>query len=161
MRQKISSLILTGFLIIGFQGISFSQELTIDTKEKIAYEILEIFNESIVAGEKLDISRITKNINDTLKSGFIDNGIYFQFFEELMVEFKKGINGLENQKMNIDTKKITILSENNVLLTACGDYSTKVLDGRILSGRFAWTFVYSKINGDWKVIHSHMSNPKS
>ena len=78
-----------------------------------------------------------------------------------MVGFKTGIQEMEYQKMNIDTKKITVLSGNNVLLTAHGNYSAKVVDSCILTGKFAWTFVYSKINGGWKVIHSHMSNPKS
>jgi hypothetical protein len=78
-----------------------------------------------------------------------------------MVGFKSGIQGLESQKMTVDTKKITVLSENIALLTAHGNYSTKIADGRIMTGVFAWTFVYSKIKGEWKVIHSHMSNPKS
>jgi hypothetical protein len=129
--------------------------------DKIENEIALIFDKSIKVGEKLDVAGISENINDSLKTGFIDNGFYFKSFEELMVGFKSGIQGLEYQKMNIDTKKITVLSENNVLLTAHGNYSAKVVDGRILTGKFAWTFVYSRINGKWKVIHSHMSNPKS
>ena len=160
MRQKICSLIITGFLAFGFQGLLLSQELSSTTIDKIENEISKIFEKSIKAGEKLDINGISENINDSLKTGFIDNGLYFKSFEDVMVGFKKGISGLEYQKMIIDTKQITVLSENNILLTAHGDYSAKVIDGRILSGKFAWTFVYSKINGDWKVIHSHMSNPK-
>ncbi|MDR2145046.1 MAG: nuclear transport factor 2 family protein [Tannerella sp.] len=46
------------------------------------------------------------------------------------------------------------------LLTTYGNYSVSLEDGRTLTGRFAWTFVYSKFNGNWKVIHSHMSNPR-
>ena len=63
--------------------------------------------------------------------------------------------------MNVETQKITVLSENNALLTAHGNYSAKVTDGRILTEKFAWTFVYSKIDVKWKVIHFHMSNLKS
>lgn len=160
MRQKIYRLILTGFLICGVYGFSYSQDMPISLNSKIEKEITLIFNKSIKAGEELDVKRISENINDSLNAGFIDNGFYFKSFDELMVVFNTGIKGLVHQKMNIDTKKITVLSENNVLLTAHGNYSAKVVDGRILTGKFAWTFVYSKINGSWKVIHSHMSNPK-
>ena len=156
MRQKIYSIILTGFLTFGVHGFSYSQDLS----SKLIREINQLFDKSIKAGEELDVTRISENVNDSLKTGFIDNGFYFKSFEELMVGFKSGIQGLEYQKMNIDTKKITVLSENSVLLTAHGNYSVKVVDGRILTGEFAWTFVYSKIKGEWKVIHSHMSNPK-
>jgi len=154
-------LILTGFLTFGVNGFSYSQDLTSELIDKIENEITLIFDKSIKAGEELDVIRISENINDSLKTGFIDNGFYFKSFEELMVGFKTGIQGLEYQKMNVDIKKITVLSENNALLTAHGDYSAKIVGGRILTGKFAWTFVYSKINGKWKLIHSHMSNPKS
>lgn len=62
--------------------------------------------------------------------------------------------------METVNKKLTILSDKNVLLTASGNYSTTLDDGRILNGKFAWTIVYSKINDTWKVIHSHMSKPR-
>ena len=160
MRQKIYSFILTGFMTFGVYGFSYSQDLSGTLIKKIENEITQAFDKSIKAGEKLDVTGISECINDSLKTGFIDNGFYFNSFEELMVGFKSRIKGLEYQKMNIDTKKITVLSENSVLLTTHGNYSAKVVDGRMLTGKFAWTFVYSKINGKWKVIHSHMSNPK-
>lgn len=159
MKQKIQSLILFVFLTFGVQRLAFSQELSAATIDKIEHEISKLFDQSIEAGEQLDVDKITANINDTLKSGFIDNGYYFKSFEELMVGFKSRIQGLEYQKMTVITKKITVLSQNHVLLTTKGNYTAKVIDGRMLSGNFAWTFVYSKINGKWKVIHSHMSNP--
>lgn len=160
MRQFVYRIILTVFLISGIQELTFSQGLWDIKIKQIENEISAIFEKSIEAGEKLDIKGITENINDSKKSGFIDNGTYFKTFDELMVPFKAGIQGLEYQEMNVESKKITVLSENNVLLTAHGDYSAKVSDGRILKGKFAWTFVYSKINEEWKVIHSHMSNPR-
>jgi hypothetical protein len=161
MRQIIYSLAITGFLIFGLCGFSYSQKLSSRDIDKIKNEISLIFDKSIKAGEQLDVKGISENVNDSLQTGFIDNGFYFNSFEELMVRFKSGIRGLEYQKMNIDTKKITVLSENSVLLTAHGNFSAKVVDGRMLTGRFAWTFVYANINGKWKVIHSHMSNPNS
>ena len=89
MRQKIYSLILTGFLIFGMQGLSISQ--TKKSIDDIKNEISIIFEKSIEAGEKLDIIGITENINDSLKTGFIDNGFYFKSFEEVMFGFKSGI----------------------------------------------------------------------
>ena len=160
MRQKIYGFILTGFMTFGVYGFLYSQDLSSALIKKIENEITIAFDKSITAGEKLDVTGISECINDSLKTGFIDNGFYFKSFEELMVGFKSRIKGLEYQKMTIDTKKITVLSENSVLLTAHGNFSAKVVDGRTLTGQLAWTLVYSKINGKWKVIHTHMSNPK-
>lgn len=160
MRRKIYRLMLTGLLIFGVSGFTYAQDLSNDLITKIENEIAQRFDISIKAGEKLDITGISENIDDTLKTGFIDNGFYFKTFEELMIGFNAGIKGLESQEMNVKTKKITVLSEKEALLTAHGSYSAKVVDGRLLTGKFAWTFVYSKMNGNWKVIHTHMSNPK-
>lgn len=161
MRQNTCTLALIAFLVIGLHGLSFSQELSNASVEKIKNQVSKVFEKSIEAGETLDITEISENTNDSLKAGFIDNGLYFKSFEDLIAGFQSGIQGLEYQKINVNTKKITVLSENHALLTAHGDYSAKVADGRVLIGKFAWTFVYSKINGTWKVIHSHMSSPKS
>ena len=138
----------------------YAEGLTSSQKEKISSEISMLFEKSIKAGESFDIDGITGNVNDTLKAGFIDNGLFFNAFDELMTGFKEGIKGFRSQKMNITNKRITILSDNVVLVTASGNYTVTLEDGRTLSGRFAWTFVYSKINDKWKVIHSHMSNPE-
>ena len=58
--------------------------------------------------------------------------------------------------MDIINKKITVLGENAALLAASGNYSLYLEDGRTLTGKFAWTIVYSKVEGEWKIIHSHM-----
>ncbi|MCB9247623.1 MAG: nuclear transport factor 2 family protein [Ignavibacteriales bacterium] len=136
------------------------EELTEAEKSKIATEINTLFEKSLKAGESLDINGITENVNDTLRAGFIDNGVYFKSFNERMSGFKNAINGIDSQEMAIVNIKITILSPNVVLLASSGNYKVKISDGRILEGKFAWTFVYSKINNEWKIVHTHMSNPK-
>jgi hypothetical protein len=143
------------------QSLNYSNYLNVtdQNEDQIITEINNLFEKSKVAGENLDISGIMENVNDSLKAGFIDNGNYFNSFNILMKGFKKGIKGLISQKMDIVEKKITVLSEKLVLLTASGNYATKVEDGRILKGKFAWSFVYSKIRDKWKIIHTHMSNP--
>lgn len=159
MRQIIYPLLLTVFLIIGLPGVSLSQDLSDTTIKEINSEISKNFDKSIEAGEKLNVKGMAENINDSLKTGFIDNGEYFNSFEDLMANFKRGISGLQSQTMNVETKRITVLSGSSALLTADGNYSATLKDGQTLTGRFAWTFVYSLIDDNWEVIHTHMSNP--
>ena len=138
-----------------------SQELTSSQKDKIASasEINTLFEKNVKSNESLDVSELTESVSDALSAGFINNGVYYQSFEDLMKVVNNSMRGLKSQKTNISNKKITILSDNAALLTASGNYSVALEDGRTLTGGFAWTFVYSKINGKWKVIHSHQSNP--
>lgn len=160
--KKISFrfLILTLTLPLFLSNTYAKEKLTEAEKSKIVAEINTLFEKSLKAGESLDINEITENVNDTLRAGFIDNGIYFNSFMERMSGFKNAIKGIDSQEMEIVNKKITILSPNAVLLAASGNYKVKVYDGRIIEGKFAWSLVYSKINNEWKIVHTHMSNPK-
>jgi len=149
--------------IIAFWGISsslYSQGLTKNQKEKIASEITTDFEKNIKAAESLDAKGLTDCVNDSLKAGFIDNGIFLNSFDEVMKMFKENIKGVKSLKYNISNKKITVLANNAALLTASGNASLALEDGRTITSGFAWTFVYSKVNDNWKIIHTHMSTPR-
>ena len=55
----------------------FSQELTKNQKEKITSEIAADFEKNIKAAEKFDAKGLTDCVDDNLKAGFIDNGIFY------------------------------------------------------------------------------------
>ena len=156
----MSKIVIGLFTLIFFCNLTNAQNVTDSQKQKIITEIDNLFIKSIKAAETVNISALSENVNDSLKAGFIDNGIYFDFFSTLMDGFKQGIKGVDSQKLDIINKKITVLSDNSVLLTASGNSTLNLSDGRIINGKFSWTFVYLKIGGTWKMIHSHMSNPR-
>jgi len=101
--------------------------------EKIKAEIDILFDKSIKAGESLNITEIKSDVSDQLKAGFIDNGKYYELFNNLMNDFEMGTKNLKSQKMNITNKRITVFSNDTVLLTAAGNYSVLVKVKRIAS----------------------------
>lgn len=145
-------------LILSFciNSSAHSQELTTGQKNKITSEIATIFEKSIKAAENLDASMLADCVDDSLQAGFIISGQFFGSFDEVMKDFREKAKGCKSQKMNLSNKKITVLADNTALVAASGDYSLALEDGRVLTGRFTWTIVYSKVNGNWKIIHSHM-----
>lgn len=153
--KKIVLMIITSLWIC---SDVYSQGLTNNQKVEITSEINTHFEKSVKAAENIDIKGLADCVDDTLKAGFIQNERFFNSFDEVMKGFKKEIKGVESQKMNISNKKITILSDNAALLTASGNYSVALEDGRTLTGGFAWTFVYSKIDDNWKIIHYHQTS---
>jgi hypothetical protein len=159
INKIICGIPLIALLTIGMYSFVFAQE-DMSPKDIIIAEINDFFSESIKAGEQLDRNGIIKKVDDSMSAGFIDNGNYFHTFELLMKEFDEGTRGVKSQKMDIVDKKITLLSDNVVLVTAAGDFSVSLDDGRTMNGKFAWSFVYSKINNEWKIVHTHMSNPR-
>lgn len=149
----LTSILIT-FLFVSLNG--YSQELTSEQKEKIISEISTVFEKSIIAAENLDGKLLADCVDDSLQAGFIINGDYFRSFTEVMADFDKKAVGCMSQKMDIINKKITVLGEKMALLTASGNYSLYLEDGRTLTGKFAYSLVYSKLSGNWKIIHSHM-----
>ena len=155
--KKIVLMIITSLAIC---SSVYSQKLTSSQKEKITSEINALFDRNIKAAENLDSKGLSDCVNDTLKAGFINNGNFITSFDEVMKGYKEGIKGVESLKYSISNKKITVLADNVALLTASGKYSMVLEGGRTLTGGFAWTLVYSKIDDNWKIIHTNMSNPK-
>ncbi|WP_029902013.1 nuclear transport factor 2 family protein [Prevotella sp. 10(H)] len=134
----------------------YSQELTNKQKEKINSEIATAFEKSVQASESFNSKMLADNVDDSLQAGFIVNGQFFQLFSQVMADFEEKKRGCISQEINVVDKKITVLADNAALLTTSGNYSLALEDGRTLTGKFAWTLIYSKVKGDWKIIHSHM-----
>jgi len=135
---------------------AYSQELTTEQKGKIISEISTAFDKSVEAAENLDAKLLADCVDDSLEAGFIINGHYFRIFNKVMEDFKEKAIGCKSQKMDVVNKKITVLAENVALLTTSGNYSLYLEDGRTLTGKFAWTIVYSKMKDEWKIIHTTM-----
>ena len=121
------------------------------------HEIDSIFCVMIKAAESLDANKLASGVDDRHHTGFISNNIYYSDFKNLVETFKYNSQGIESQQINIDKKKITVLPENVVILTATGKSSVKTIDGSTFNAPFFWSFVFEKIEGEWKVIHSHQS----
>lgn len=135
---------------------AYSQELTAQQKDKITSEITTAFEKSVKAAEGLDAKALADCVDDSLKAGFIVDGIFFGSFDEVMADFKKKAVGCKSQEMNVINRKITVLGEDTALLVASGNYSLDLEDGRTLAGKFSYTIVYSKVNRSWKIIHANM-----
>jgi hypothetical protein len=133
---------------------------TLRLDSEINEQIDKAFSECITASENLDVEKISKVVDDKLLVGFIDNGIFFETFNSRLDKFKTGITKIKKQKITVINKIITILSDESVLLTASGDYSLTTNSDNVINGKFAWTIVYLKINNEWKIVHTHMSNPR-
>jgi len=155
MRTKlfISALI----LLFGFINTSNGQMLYSIQNPVIENQIDSIFTEMLTLAERLDYDGLGKGVDDSYKAGFISNGKYYSDYASLIDFIKSRVQGVSEQKLEISQKKITILSDNIVLLTASGIVHIKLDKGSEINTDFYWSFVFEKIKNNWKVIHSHQS----
>lgn len=158
MNHLKNQILIIAFALLAISTNVNSQELTNSQKDKITSEINTAFEKSINAYENLSIPELAECVSDSLSAGFIGNGFFYQSFEKLKEDSENSMTGLKSQKINVVNKKITVLSDKVALLTASGNFSVNIEDGRVINGKFAWTFVYTKINDSWKIIHTHTYN---
>ena len=144
-------------LLFGFINNSDGQMLYSIQDPVIENEIDSIFKEMPTLAEKFDYNGLNKGVDDRYKTGFISNGKYYSDYASLIDFIKSRIQGVSKQNLEISEKKITILSDNIVLLTAYGIAHVKLENGNEINTDFYWSFVFEKIKDNWKVIHSHQS----
>jgi hypothetical protein len=149
----------TMILCILFSGTIASlkgQSLTDAQKVHIEKEIDSVFTISVKAAESVNYDKISGGVDDRHQAGFITNGRYYADFNSLLQTAKDNAAPGLKQQISFQHKKITVLSNSIALLTATGESKLNTSGGDVYI-TFFWTFVYERINGDWKVIQSHQS----
>ncbi len=152
--------IITLAAIALFCGCQPEQKVPDTDRAIIEQQIEAEFSENVDAAERIDLLTLRACVDDRFKTGFIQAGTFYPTFDSLADTILPSLKILKDQKIEIAEKRITVLAPDIVLLTTHGRYvATPKLVGIPLTGEFAWTFVYAKINDRWKIIHSHQSTP--
>ena len=158
IMKTTQTIILVSFFLFGLHGQSKAQNLTSLQKSKIEREVDSIFYTMVKAAENLDYDKISTGVDDRYNAGFIVNGSYYSTYDSLISTLKANLRDGAKQSITIQKKKITVLSDRIALLTASGDARDEFNTGQTSNVRFLWSFVYEKMNNEWKVIQSHQSN---
>lgn len=147
------------FLLIsfGFNSNLKCQTLSVAQKEITKNCIDSIFQSMVAIAERLDFDKLSSGVDDSHGAGFISNGKYYTDYLTLADDVKLNARGISHQNISVKEKKITVIADNIVLLTASGVASASTIDGREFSANFHWSFVYEKKDHNWNVIYSHQS----
>jgi hypothetical protein len=158
--MKLTILSIIFLLSFGFIAESDGQTLSKKQTEHIKNQVDSIFQHMVVLAEKLDFDALNSGVDDTHGAGFISNGKYYPDYSSLIGDVKSMAQGISQQYITLANKKITVLSNKIVLLTASGVSKANLNDGREIAANFHWSFVFEKIDTNWKVIYSHQSTTR-
>ena len=158
--KKALTISLICFLVFGLIEKSKAQNTINQQKSVIAQQVDSVFHSMIIAAEKLDYDQLAQGVDDRFQAGFISNNTYYARFDSLITVAKSMVQNVTKQHITIQKEKITVLSDSIVLLTAIGDTEVDLISGNSVTVKFFWTFVYEKINKNWKVVQSHQSNTR-
>jgi hypothetical protein len=158
--KKLIILSVSFLLSFGFITQSVGQTLSKKQTEIIKNQVDSMFQKMLVFAEKLDFDKLSSGVNDKHEAGFISNDKYYTSYSSLIDDVKINARGISKQDILIKEKKITVLSDKIVLMTASGVAKAKIDDGREIAASFHWSFVYEKMDNNWKVIYSHQSTTR-
>ena len=158
--NKLTIISISFLLSFGFITQAEGQTLSDRQTELIKNQVDSMFQKMLVFAEKLEFNELSTGVNDKHEAGFISNGKYYARYSSLIEDVKTNARGISQQDISIKEKKITVLSDKIVLMTASGVAKAKLDDGREIAADFHWSFVYEKIDNDWKVIYSHQSTTR-
>ena len=156
--KKVFTMSLICFLLLGLIEESKGQNITNQQKSVIEKQVDSVFHSMIVAADNLEYNKLAQGVDDRFQAGFISNNTYYARFDSLITVAKSKVQNVTKQHITIQKEKITVLSDSIVLLTAIGDTKVDLNSGNSFTVKFFWTFVYEKINKNWKVVQSHQSN---
>jgi hypothetical protein len=156
MKSTLTILIIC-ILTVGLNGQLKGQKLTNIQKSKIEKQVDSIFLDMVKAAENVDYDKISVGVDDKYNAGFIINNSYYSKYDSMIVILKVNLRNGTKQIITFQNKKITVLSESIVLLTASGNANVELNTAQSFNVNFFWSFVYQKFNNDWKVIQSHQS----
>ena len=111
----------------------------------------------VIAAEHLDYDQLNQGVDDQFQAGFISNNTYYARFDSLITVAKSKVQNITKQHITIQKEKITVLSDNIVLLTAIGETKVDLTSDNSVTAKFFWTFVFERTANIWKVVQSHQS----
>ncbi len=156
--MKITLTTLMIFILnAGINAQSKDQKLTDTQKSKIEKQVDSIFLDMVKAAENVDYDKISVGVEDKHNAGFIVDNSYYSKYDSMIGILKANLLSGTKQIITIQNKKITVLSESIVLLTASGNATVELNTGQSFNVTFFWSLVYEKFNNDWKIIQSHQS----
>jgi hypothetical protein len=143
-------------LIVLASTYSFGQ--TGKETQKIEEEILAITQKYNQTWETIDMLKVSQFHSDSsfrycrnMRIGVSSN----EEFKKLLPVY---MSGVKSWKIEVSTPTIQVLSENVAVISFTGKAELTTKENKVSDeGTGAYTYVWQKINGQWRIVHIHES----
>jgi uncharacterized protein (TIGR02246 family) len=121
--------------------------------------VLNVHAKMTEAANGPDAEKMFEFILDAGPGTIIQNGVFMKSRQDALEAVKRGMQGVARVERSYDQTRVSVLAHDAALLTAEGNTTVTLDDGRIISSPFALTEVFVLRDGKWKVLHGHHSVP--
>lgn len=132
-----------------------SNELTDAERNSIQQEIKSMTNSLFESGNRKDTDQLYSNYSD--KTTGIFSGVIMESWEKHKQQAPAFFARHKELEWKIENMTVDVLSQNQAVLY--GKYTMAAIDtsGTIINTNPAVTYVFTKENGNWRIIHFHVS----
>jgi uncharacterized protein (TIGR02246 family) len=125
-------------------------------KAKIAREVRQVSDAIHQAGNDRDAGKLYSHFSDSVTGVF--DGMVMGSWEEHKKEGHAFFASQKEIKYTIDSiYSIDVIDAEASILAGTYSISTTDTTGKTVNSSHAWTYVFKKQNGEWKVVHFHQS----
>ena len=154
MRKQITIAVIAA-CFIGCQ--QETTKLTENEKSKIVAEIKELTVSILKSGSERDATRLYSHFSDSVAGVF--DGVVMGLWKEHKKEGQAFFGAQREIKYTIDSIYNTKVFSNDVAILDA-TYSMTATDtlGNAINSSSAFTYIFNKENGNWKVVYFHDSS---
>lgn len=131
--------------------------MDVATRDAVVHEVLATNTRMLAAGNSRDVAAFFAFMTDDCT--IVQNGYVFPDRATAMAAVEEGFRGVSQIERVFENPQVTVLSSDAALVTSEGRFTATLDDGRRISGRFAVSLVFVRIDNSWKVKLGHYSAP--
>lgn len=150
----------TVMLIFSFFGIAtnITAQITVQEQETAKKEIREIAGKIFQNLEKMDAEALFQSYSNSSDFMFITTDGSMAGFQEAKNHHAAWFKSLSSLKVTTNKDNFRFLACNIVIYGWTGKFEMTLTSGQQLKNdKFGITFIFNKVNNQWKVIHQHSS----
>jgi len=143
-------------LLIVYSHICFGQDVS--ETEEIAREIQAITNEYNQTWETIDMHKVAEFHSDSTFRYYRNMKLSVSSNKEFRQVYPEILKGTKSFKIKMENPVVQVLCKDAAIIgfTALAELITR--DGKVLDvGTGAYTYVWKRINRQWKLVHIHES----
>ena len=164
MKRMPAGVLILSLCAIACERSNQSQvgtELTPAQRSAIADTVGKLINDFFAVGEQVDADKAAAFFSPRPDfSAALENGAVSTSSESFLKDVREGWKGLRSQRINMGDSRIAVLSPTVAVATISATASAVDTAGKKISiPKAAFTLVWIRESGGWKVLSFHQSFP--
>ena len=125
----------------------------------IEKKIKDTYAEITKAAESVDAEKLFSYVLENDKGCLIQGGKIVLTRKEALDSYKENSQNIKKVDYKFDKQYVTVISPQTAVVVVEGSFEATTKSGETFGLPFAQTVVFVLRDNQWKVLHSHTSNP--